>query len=151
MKEIHYLIRLRYIKPTKGLVVKKSKLAEFIPLVRKEEEIVKGNVDVRCRVFLPEFVELAKSFGFSVHNSRNRIWMTSDDREAYMRLLVYAVVRQNLLSEYKIWKLKDIVKELPLSDIRYWASTFRSSYERYGTRRELIRPAKAFKEVYLFD
>ena len=146
MGELSYLVTLKYIKPSKQ---GKSKLAEFSPLIPFEgsKPGIKGAVEVRTRVFIPEFTNLTKKMGFENGGNKRKMMKTCDG-EAYLRLFVYAVVRQSLRSEAKVEKLKRIIVDLPLADIRYWASIFRETYERYRTRRSLMKPARGFREVY---
>lgn len=149
MGELSYLITLKYIKPCKQ---GKSRLAEFSPLIpfNGAEPGIKGGIEVRARVFIPEFIKLAtKKMGFE--NSNNGKRLKTDDAEAYLRIFVYAVVRQSIRSEAKTEKLKQIIADLPLADIRYWASVFRETYERYRTRRSLMKPARGFREVYYLE
>ncbi|MFZ2071555.1 MAG: hypothetical protein WAV32_08195 [Halobacteriota archaeon] len=149
MGELSYLITLKYIKPCKQ---GKSKLAEFFPLIpfNGAEPGIKGAIEVRARVFIPEFTKLAKKMGFENMNNRKKRLKTGDG-EAYLRLFVYAVVRQSIRSEAKAEKLRRIIADLPLADIRYWASVFRETYERYRTRRSLMKPARGFREVYYLE
>jgi len=149
-----YVIRLKYAKALKGLPRRASKMAEFyayLPLFDNEKFTpIKGNFEVKSRVFLPEFKKISKKFGIkSVRKNRNLL--RTDDPESYLRLFVYAVVRQTIHSEVDIEKLQDLVERLPLFDIRYWASIFREKYEKWGSIKALYKPARAFREVYELD
>jgi len=147
MGELSYLITLKYIKQSKQ---GKSNLAEFLPLIpfNGAEPGIKGAVEVRARVFIPEFINLAtKKMGFENSDNGRKVIKT-DDGEAYLRLFVYAVVRQNIRSEANVEKLRQAIVDLPLADVRYWASIFRETYGRYRTRISLMKPAKGFREVY---
>ncbi|RZN42179.1 MAG: hypothetical protein EFT35_01985 [Methanophagales archaeon ANME-1-THS] len=146
MGELSYLITLKYIKPSKQ---GKSKLAEFLPLIplNNSEHNGRGAVEVRARVFIPEFTNFTKKLGFENRGNKRKVLRT-DDGESYLRVFVYAVVRQSIRSEAKVEKLKRIIVDLPLADIRYWASIFRDTYEKYRTRGSLKKPARGFREVY---
>jgi len=155
---IKYVIKLKWIKPLKRGIYYKTKLAEFIPLVSNYElenykvKKRKNNEKamVKARVFLPEFMHLAKVLGFE-RDGRKKVLLYSEDGEAFSRILVYAVVRQTLRSEIKKNILKEIIKKLPYLEVRYWSSVFSRYFEEYRNIRALYRPARAFKEVYGLD
>ena len=150
--EIKYVVNLKWIRPLRGTIHCETKLAEFIPLTTSHEIKKKNNgiPSVRSRIFLPEFMHLATVFGFQ-KDGKKFIVLHSDDREAYLRLLVYAVVRQCIRSEIKANMLIEIVKKLPYTELRYWASIFSRYFKEYGNRRALYKPARAFREVYGLD
>jgi len=171
--KIKYIVNLRWIRPLKGVIHHETKLAEFIPLITSNEineiktEKNNGILSVRCRVFFPEFKYLATSFGFNTEkeekderehfkskSSKSRISDSryiTEDREAYLKLMVYAVVRQSIRSEVKAHMLIETVKKLPYTELRYWANIFSKYYKEYGNIRALYRPARAFREVYDID
>lgn len=149
-----YVIKLKYAKALKGLPKRASKMAEFyayLPLFENEKHTpLKGNFEVRSRVFLPEFRKVSRRFGIkSVRKNRNLF--KTEDPESYLRVFVYAAVRQTLRSEVEIEKLQDLIEKLPLFDIRYWASIFREKYEKWGSIKALYKPARAFRLVYELD
>ncbi len=143
MDELSYIVTLRYIKPSK---LGRSKLAEFVPSIPSNGEYSRGNTEVKTRVFIPEFIKFAGKLDFEIVENDKMI--RTGDGASYLRLFVYAVVRQNIRSEERAERLRRIILELPLADIRYWASIFREVYERHGTRRGLMKPARGFKVVY---
>jgi len=168
--EIKYIVNLRWIRPLKGVIHHETKLAEFIPLITSNEIKTEKNneiLSVRCRVFLPEFKYFATSSGFhtekkekdekeysrsksSKSQTKNSRYIT-EDRESYLKLMVYAVVRQSIRSEVKAHMLIEIVKKLPYTELRYWANIFSKYYKEYENIRTLYKPARAFKEVYDID
>lgn len=168
--KIKYIVNLRWIRPLKGVIHHETKLAEFIPLTTSNEIKTEKNtviLSVRSRVFFPEFKYLAMSFGFNTEkeekdekehfkskSSKSRISDSryiTEDREAYLKLMVYAVVRQSIRSEVKAHMLIETVKKLPYTELRYWANIFSKYYKEYGNIRALYRPARAFREVYDID
>jgi|GEM_PF-928836 len=173
--KIKYIVNLRWIRPLKGVIHHETKLAEFIPLTTSNEIKTEKNtviLSVRSRVFFPEFKYLAMSFGFHTEkeekkekdekeysesktkSSKPRLKDSryiTEDREAYLKLMVYAVVRQSIRSEVKANMLTETVKKLPYTELRYWANIFSKYFKEYGNIRALYRPARAFKEVYDID
>jgi len=150
--QIKYAVNLKWARPLKGVIYHNTKLAEFIPFVTSHEikRRYNGIPSVQSRIFLPEFMRLATILGFQ-KDSEGLIVLHSDDREAYLRLLVYAVVRQPIRSETKASLLAEIVKKLPYTELRYWAGIFSRYFKEYGSRRALYKPARAFREVYGLD
>ena len=156
MKEskIKYLVRLRWIRPIKREIYYETKLAEFIPFIASHEidrERKLGKPSVKSRIFLPEFIHLALFWGFRKDGKKGSALLHSEDGEAYLRLLVYAVVRQTIRSEVKASLLKEILKRLPYIEVRYWAVIFSRYFREYENIRALYKPARAFKEVYDID
>ena len=146
-KNTQYMVKLKYIRPIKLPIVKKQKLAEFIPVIPLEEDkFIKGKVEGIARVFLPEFINFAKQLGFEV-SGKKRIILKTDDDCAYLRLFVYAMVMQTLKDNILWGKLEDQILSMEPLALRYWASTFRNSYWKYNNRRKLLKIAKCFLEV----
>lgn len=150
--EIKYLVNLKWIPKLQGIVVYETKLAEFIPLTTSHDikNRRNGTASIKARVFIPEFMQLAKLFGFE-KEGRKRLILHSDDREAYLRLLVYAVIRQTVRSEANANMLIEVIKKLPYTELKYWASVFSRYFKEYKSRKALYKPARAFKEVYGLD
>ncbi|MEM3518653.1 MAG: hypothetical protein QXZ07_06245 [Nitrososphaerales archaeon] len=135
------------------MIYYETKLAEFIPLTTTEEikrRKNNGSPSVQSRVVIPEFIKLANLLGFEWHGKK-RLVLYSDDREAYLRLLVYAVVRQSIRSEVKAHRLIELVKKLPYTELKYWTSIFSRHFNEYENRRALYKSARAFREVYELD
>jgi len=151
--EIKYAVNLKWIRPLRGIVYYETKLAEFIPLTTSHEIKKRKNngiPSVQSRIFVPEFIRLSNTFGFQ-KDGKKFIVLNSDNREAYLRLLVYAVVRQSIRSEVKANILTEVIKRLPYTELKYWASVFSRYFKEYGNRRALYKPARAFREVYGLD
>ncbi len=121
---------------------------------KEEEDTRKGSsVDVKVGVPNPtELLALARMLGCRVSGEKQ--WITTDDEQAYFRLIVYAVVRQTLRKPEKIDELRRLVLDEGFStDAWWWANTFMNKYKTEGSRRGvgikcLYRPAKGFKYVY---
>lgn len=148
--QIKYLVNLKWIPPLKSIVYYETKLAEFIPLITSHEIKKRknnGKPAVRSRVFLPEFMRLANTLGFQ-KDKKNPLIIHSNDREAYLRLLVYAVVRQSIRSEIKANLLVEMTKRLPYTELKYWATIFSRYFREHRNRKALYKPARAFREVY---
>jgi len=153
--KIKYAVCLKWISPLRGMVASRTKLAEFIPLVildqmKKGRNKTKDEPAVKVRIFLPEFTRFAHSLGFK-KNGKRYTSLLSSDGEAYLRLLVYAVVRQSIRSEVKAGILREIVIKLSYIELKYWASIFSRYFKEYKNRKALYKPAGAFKRVYALD
>ncbi len=148
-----YAVRFKYAKKRGGTNSRDVKIAEFIPLLSPEikTEPKREIPEIRAKVSLAEFVRYSKSLGCKENRSGGRIFLTTEDGETYSRLIVYAVVRQTIFSSEKVARLQEIVADLPLFDVRYWASLFVNYFKEFRNRRYLWRPAKAFKLVYGID
>jgi hypothetical protein len=110
------------------------------------------NPIIRIRVFLPEFTEYVRFLGFKEKGKKEKgKILYSDSREAYLKAVVFSVVRQSIRSEIKAGILADIVKKLPYMELKYWATIFTNYYREYESRRALYRPSRAFREVYGLD
>lgn len=112
-----------------------------------------GNIDIRARAPNPsEIIAVARMLGCRV--SREKGWITTDNDDAYYRLVVYAVVRQILKTPARIDMLKSLILSEDFgTDAWWWANTFMNRYRGEGMKkgigiRSLYRPAKAFKLVY---
>ena len=152
-KKIKYAVFLKWISPQKGILSSKTKLAEFVPLVTSDEikkKATNGTLAVKARVFLPEFTRFAYFLGFK-KNGRKRVYLYSDDGEAYLRLLVYAVTRESIRTEVKAGILREIIAKLSYIEVKYWASIYSRYFKEHKTRRALYKPAGAFKKVYGLD
>lgn len=147
--KVKYIVQLKWIKPLKCVSASSTKLAEFIPLSLMKDTYISrktSNYAVKVRVFLPDFVNIAKNLGFK-YSKKNKL-LYSDDREAYLKLLVYSVVRQSIRSEVKADMLARMINKMPYTEVRYWGSIFSRYFKTFKSRRALYRPAHAFKEVY---
>ncbi|ASJ17104.1 hypothetical protein A3L04_08495 [Thermococcus chitonophagus] len=140
-----YLIKLKYIKPMKLLFEKEQKLAEFIPFlpIEGENKYVKGKIEGKARVFLPEFLDFARKLGFNI---KGKV-LEGENDENYLRLFVYAMVSQFVKSETERREIERTVMELPILALRYWASTFRNAYWE-GGRKRVRRISKCFRVIY---
>ena len=120
-----------------------------------EAENVERSSNVDVRVTLPnpsEVIAIARMLGCRV--SREKKWISTDDENAYFRLIVYAVVRRTLRTPARVESLKRLVLDKGFdTDAWWWANTFINKYRSEGVRkgigvRGLYRPAKAFKLIY---
>ncbi|NJE13748.1 hypothetical protein [Thermococcus sp. LS2] len=147
-ENIQYMVKLKYAKPAKLAVKREQKIAEFYPVVKVEakKEFLRGKVEGRARVFLPEFLDFAKHLGFEVRGRKRLTLITSDDYN-YLRLFVYAMGMQVLRDPVYWAKLEDHVLSMEPIPLRYWASTFKSAYWKYKTRRRVMKLARCFLEV----
>jgi hypothetical protein len=99
-----------------------------------------------------ELLYLAKKLGCEVAEERK--WITTDNGDAYNRLMVYAVLRRSLRLPEKVEQLRGLVlSEDFAGDAWWWASTFTEIYQKKAGEasvgsRCLYRPAKAFKLLY---
>lgn len=122
--------------------------------VDEAESAEKGsNIDVRVTLPNPtEVIAIARMLGCKV--SREKKWISTDNENAYFRLIVYAVVRRALRTPAKVELLKRLVLDEGFdTDAWWWANTFINKYRSEGVRkgigiRCLYRHAKAFKLVY---
>ncbi len=112
-----------------------------------------SNIDVRVTLPNPtEVIAVARMLGCKV--SREKKWISTDNENAYFRLIVYAVVRRSLRTPAKVELLRRLVLDKGFDiDAWWWANTFINKYRSEGVRRGvgikcLYRPAKAFKLVY---
>ncbi len=168
---VEYLVRLKYIKRASLPVLREQKLAEFLPVFQTVTERgvkkVPGKVEVRTRVYLPEFLDFAKRVGFEIDaresllkwlnlppskrtrlemNTRGVTLRTTDDN-SYLRLMIYGVVMAYLKSPSEWDSLADRVLSMEPIELRFWASKFRNAYWKYKNRRILNYLAKRFMEV----
>jgi len=119
-----------------------------------EKSLGKGsNVDVRATLPNPtEVIAIARMLGCKV--SKEKKWISTDDENAYFKLIVYTVVRRTLRKPAKIDLLKRLVLDKGFdTDAWWWANTFINKYRSEGRKKEvgtkcLYRPAKAFKLIY---
>ena len=163
-KEIIYEVRLKYVKKVKLPILREQKLAEFFPVFesnKKNKRNIVGKVEVRTRVFLPEFVTFAKRVGFSakilypafkVEGSKILIQKKinsffCDDDYAYLRLMIFGVVMAVLKSPAEWGRLEDHLLSMEPIPLRYWASRFKSVYWKYKDQKKLRFLAKRFLEV----
>jgi len=168
---VEYLVKLRYIKKASLPVHREQKLAEFLPVFQTVSEKgvrkVPGKVEVRTRVYLPEFLDFAKRVGFQIDaresllkwlnlppSKRTRLEMGSQrislrttDDHSYLRLLVYGVVMSYLKTPSEWDSLAERVLAMEPIELRFWASKFRNAYWKYKNRRVLNYLAKRFLEV----
>ncbi|MFA4719498.1 hypothetical protein [Pyrococcus kukulkanii] len=141
-----YVVKLKYIKKANLPVKREQKLAEFLPIFITEGQKVPGKVEVRARVYLPEFLEFAKDLGWEV-KGKKRITLSTEDDYAYLRLLIYAVAMSATKDPVKWDYLKDHVLSMEPIPLRYWSSKFRNVYWRYRNRAKLVYVARRFLEV----
>ena len=119
-----------------------------------EENLRRGsNVDVRVTLPNPtEVIAIARMLGCKV--SKEKKWISTDNENAYFRLIVYAVVRRTLRKPVKIDFLKRLIMDKGFdTDAWWWANTFINKYRSEGIKKGvgikcLYRPAKAFKLIY---
>jgi len=162
-KEIGYEIRLKYVKKIDLPVVRNQKLAEFLPIFESNgKKNTFGKVEVRTRVFLPEFVEFAKRVGFSVEGASQQSLgfeeinlpivgrgtkLFSNDDYSYLRLMIFGVVMSILKKPAEWRRLEDHLLSMDPIPLRYWASKFRNAYWKYKNQKKLRFLAKRFLEV----
>jgi len=163
-KEISYEVRLKYVKKIKLPIFREQKLAEFFPVFesnKKNKRNIVGKVEVRTRVFLPEFVAFAERIGFfakvsyptfKVDESKifiqkkiNRFFCNDD--YAYLRLMIFGVVMSVLRKPADWGRLEDHLLSMEPIPLRYWASKFKSVYWKYKDQKKLRFLAKRFLEV----
>ena len=138
--------KLRYYANFRSYAIKESEEIEKSP--RKS-----SNVDIRVTLPNPtEVIAIARMLGCNV--SKEKKWVSTDNENAYFRLIVYAVVRRTLRKPAKIDLLKRLVLDKGFdTDAWWWANTFINKYRSEGIRKgigikSLYRPAKAFKLIY---
>jgi len=150
--EVVYVIKLNggYQSKLNG-----TRVAEFIPMICLKElrtgttESMMGRDELKARVPMNEFMEMAKAFGCEVDFSKEmRVIARGDER--YVRLMVYSAVRGFIRSAYKAFEFRSLVKNLPFLEVIYWAAMFRRYATIHGLRG-LRRPAEAFKLAYGLD
>jgi len=116
---------------------------------RASEEYLDVKVSVNNQ---EELLYLAQKLGCKI--SEEKKWISTDSSDAYNRLMVYAVVRRNILLPSKAEQLRSLVLSNEFSgDAWWWASTFTEIYQKKARKigvgsRCLYRPAKAFKLIY---
>ena len=99
-----------------------------------------------------ELMYLAKKLGCGI--SEEKKWISTDNSDAYNRLMVYAVVRRSLRLPWKAEQLRGLVLSGDFTgDAWWWASAFTEIYQKRAGEvgvgsRCLYRPAKAFKLLY---
>lgn len=99
-----------------------------------------------------ELLYLAKKLGCRI--SEEKKWISTDDSDAYNRLMVFAVVRRGLRLPRRVEQLRKLVLSMDFAgDAWWWASVFTEIYQRRAREvgvgsRCLYRPAKAFKLLY---
>ena len=165
---VEYLVKLSYIKKIKLPVYREQKLAVFFPIFqttngRGGKEVL-GKVEVRARVYLPEFLDFAKRVGLHINlkgglfeqinlplsssliGSRRLSLIISDDL-SYLRLMVYGVVMSYLKTPSEWDSLGERVLSMEPIELRFWTSKFRNAYWKYKSRRILNYLAKRFLEV----
>jgi len=162
-KEIGYEVRLKYVKKIKLPVVRDQKLAEFLPVFESNgKKSVSGKVEVRTRVFLPEFLEFAKRVGFSAKGADQQSLefeeisvpivgrgtkLFCDDDYSYLRLMIFGVVMSVLKKPAEWRRLEDHLLSMEPIPLRYWASKFRNAYWKYKNQKKLRFLARRFLEV----
>ena len=164
-KEISYEVRLKYVKKVKLPILREQKLAEFFPVFesnKKNKRNIVGKVEVRTRVFLPEFLRFANRVGFSAKTPRQQSLnlegitvsfvergtkLFCDDDYAYLRLMIFGVVMAVLKSPAEWGRLEDHLLSMEPIPLRYWASRFKSVYWKYNDQKKLRFLAKRFLEV----
>ncbi|AEC52117.1 hypothetical protein PNA2_1202 [Pyrococcus sp. NA2] len=140
-----YMVKLKYIEKAKLAVKREQKLAEFLPVFLTGGQKIPGKVEVRTRVYLPEFLEFAEDLGWEV----KKRYLTTEDDYAYLRLLVYAVAMSVIKDPVKWDQLKAHVLSMEAIPLRYWSSKFRNVYWKYKNRGKLSYVARRFLEVEL--
>jgi len=146
--EVVYMIRLH--GSNRGRL-NQTVLAEFIPMICIKElgactiDSMMGRDELKAKVPLGEFVEMAKTFGCQVDLAKVGVIARGDER--YARLMVYAAVRYFIRSSYKAFEFRSLIKNLPMLEVIYWAAMFRRYTAIHGLRG-LRRPAEAFKLAY---
>ncbi len=110
-------------------------------------------LDVKVSVKnLEELLYLARRLGCEVIEEKK--WISTDNSDAYNKLVVYAVVRRSLRLPIKVEQLRNLVlMEDFAADAWWWASTFTEIYQKNANEagvgsKCLYRPAKAFKLLY---
>lgn len=99
-----------------------------------------------------ELLYLAKKLGCGISDEKK--WISTDNSNAYNRLMVYAVVRRSLRLPRKAEQLRSLVLSMDFAgDAWWWASAFTEIYQKRAGKagvgsRCLNRPAKAFKLLY---
>ena len=73
-------------------------------------------------------------------------WGTSS-LPVFLSGLVFYAVAQSMQRPGKLARLRDIVEELELLELRFWGHCFAEAYRR-SKRRGMYRPARAFKTLY---
>jgi len=137
--------KLRYYANFRSYATKEDEEAE-------EKSEKSSSVDVKVSVPNPdELTAIARMLGCKV--SKEKKWISTDNENAYFRLIVYAVVRQTLRIPAKIDLLKTLVMDKGFdTDAWWWANTFINKYSEGAKKgvgiKCLYRPAKAFKLVY---
>lgn len=162
-KEIGYEVRLKYAKKKVDLpVVRDQKIAEFLPIFESNRKKgASSKVEVRTRVFLPEFLEFAKRVGFFVKGANQQsikfeeinvpivgkgIKLFCDDY-SYLRLMIFGVVMSVLKKPAEWRRLEDCLLSMEPIPLRYWASKFRNAYWKYQNQKKLRFLARRFLEV----
>jgi len=94
-----------------------------------------------------EFLSVAKALKCRI--SEKNKWITTNDPEAYQRLVVYAVVRATMRRNNASERLiRLVLSNDSYADVLYWSSCFLQAYERYKSFLPLRRLARAFKLVF---
>jgi hypothetical protein len=116
---------------------------------RRSREYLDVKVSVKSQ---EELLYLAERLGCRI--SEEEKWISTDNSDAYNRLMVYAVVRRSLELPWKAEQLRKLVLSNDFTgDAWWWASTFTEIYQKRAGEtgigsRCLYRPARAFKLLY---
>jgi len=89
-------------------------------------------------------IPLLKELGFEKTGENE--WSTNS-LTVFLSGLVFYSVAQSMVRPGKLARLRDIVEELELLELRFWGHSFAEAYRR-GKRRGMYRPARAFKTLY---
>ena len=141
---MEYLVKLRNASEINIPVRRKQFYAEFYPIFDEKRNRL-GKMEVKARVFLPEFTLFARRNGWLVDGNE----MKCDDDYGYLRAMIYGVV-MSILKKPSEWnRLEDRVNFMEPIELRYWGSKFRNVYQKWNNMRKLQKYAKCFIELEL--